>query len=339
MSSVSFIIPTYNAGFHIRRCLESVRSQNYSQDKIEILISDGGSRDNTLNIAQKYNCKILYNQRRLSEYGVQLGMKNAIGEFLIPLAADNELVGCDWIQKVVTVFSDNEDISAVWGRLASGKDDPALNKYFELIQSDPLNWFLNKNLDKYIAKAQIYKGDCFIFRVDPTRPLVWGANGIVYKAEKIKAIWAQEGYLGDNDAFQSMIMQGNNKVAYFNHPFVYHHHVASLREWIKKWKRNYKLHFLDKLETRNLSWVFVSGFYLRLFVWLIYSLCPIISGIHSVYLILRDRSIYWIYHPLASLLETCVYTYITLTTPEGRELLKKRIWRNYAHLRNQCLSS
>lgn len=321
--SISFIIPTYNAAFYIERCLKSIRAQDYPAEKIEIIIADGGSIDNTLDFARNYNCRIIHNKKRLAEYGLQLGVQNAAGEFLVPFAADNELVGRDWAQKVVDTFLANKEISAVWGRLISGPADSSLNKYFELIQSDPLSWFLNKNLDKYKAKSRIYRKDCFIFRVSPKEPLVWGANGIVYKSRNLKAIWAQEGYLGDNDAFQYMIEQGNDTVAYFASAFTYHHHVATIRDWIKKWKRNYKLHFLDKLNTRNLGWVFLPNFKSRLILWLFYSLCPVFSGFHSLYLALRKRNIYWLYHPFVSFLQTVVYAYITITTKEGRGLLRK----------------
>lgn len=324
---ITFIIPTYNASFHLERCLKSIRGQDYPGDKIEVIVADGGSSDNTLDITREYGGKIIQNHKKLAEYGLQLGMLSATGEFLVPFAADNGLIGRDWAAKVVKVFARNNDISAVWGRLAAGKDDSSLNKYFELIQSDPLNWFLNKNLLRY-KKTALKQGDWFIFNVEPQRPLVWGANGLVYRAQNVKSVWVREGYFGDNDAFQQMIMQGDNKVAYFDRPFVYHHHVARISDWIKKWKRNYKLHFLSKLETRNLGWVFSGGFKARLLLWLPYSLCPLFSGIHSIYLALRQRSIYWFYHPWVSFLQTAVYLYITLTDVKGRVFFRGVLFNN-----------
>lgn len=312
---ISFIIPTYNAGVHIDRCLRSIREQVYPQEKIEILILDGGSCDDTLEVAKKYNCYILNNPKRLAEYGVQLGMQEATGDFLVVFAADNELVGNDWVDKVINVFNNDKDISAVWGRLASGKDDSGLNKYFELIQSDPLNWFLNKNLNKYRYKTEAPGTDYVIFMVDPAKPLVWGANGLVYRAERIKKIWNHNGYLGDNDAFQYMIEQGNNKVAYFDVPFVYHHHVSKISDWVRKWKRNFRSHLLDKQKTRNMNWVFTGGFKIKLALWLIYSLIPVFSILHCIYLIFRDKEIHWLYHPVCCFLQTSVYAWLIFTSP------------------------
>lgn len=217
---ISFVIPTYNAAKHLNRCLESIVSQNYPRQEIEIIIADGGSSDETIQIATRFNCRILDNAKRLAEYGVQIGVKEATGDFLVVFAADNELVGSDWIQKVVTLFESNHEISAVWGRLVSGPDDPALNKYFELIQSDPLSWFINNNLADY--KSHCDANGVAVFTVDSQKPLVWGANGLVYRAGRIKAVWTQGGYLGDNDAFQTMLENKDNVVAYFDLPFVYH---------------------------------------------------------------------------------------------------------------------
>jgi glycosyltransferase involved in cell wall biosynthesis len=49
----SVLILTFNSGNSIDKCLASVR------DFAEIIMSDGGSTDATLDIGEKYNCKII----------------------------------------------------------------------------------------------------------------------------------------------------------------------------------------------------------------------------------------------------------------------------------------
>ena len=317
---IDFIIPTYNAEKHLSLCLKSIVRQHFPRRKIGIIVVDGGSADKTIEIAKSFGAEIYPNTKRLAEYGVQRGMAEADGELVVVFAADNELVSDDWIQRVVDIFERDHAISAVWGKLVSGGNDPTLNKYLELIQSDPLNWFLNKNLDRYKTKAQVYREKCFIFKVDPAKPLVWGANGLVYRMEKIKAIWAQEGYLGDNDAFQYMIEQGDNKVAYFDIPFVYHHHVSKLGDWVVKWERNFTRHLLDKQETRNMNWIFTSNFKLKLFFWIIYSLVPVFSLLDSMRNMIRDHNIYWLYHAPACFLQTSTYIKATFLAGKWKQV-------------------
>jgi len=326
MLSITFIIPTYNAGKHIERCLKSLREQQYPQDKVEILIVEGGSSDNTPNIAAKYGCKILANPRRLAEYGVQIGMKAASSDLVVTFAADNGLVGQDWISKVVRIFEQYDHLSAVWGRLAAGVDDSALNKYFELIQSDPLNWFLNTNLRKYLRHSRYsMEHGCYFFKVDPSSPLVWGANGLVFRTAKIAGIWAQEGYLGDNDAFQYMIERGDNEVAYFATAFVYHHHVARISDWIRKWRRNFQHHLVDKAGTRNMNWVFRRNFKLKLLLWSFYSGCPVFSALHAIWLAVRQRNIYWLYHPVVSFAQLATYAAIGLSNGKAFDFMRRRL--------------
>lgn len=319
---VSFIIPIFNAERHLRRCLLSIRAQAYPQDLIEIIAADGGSGDSSIDIAGKFGATVVRNPKRLAEYGLQVGIRHASGDIAVIFAADNELHSTDWINRVTEAFDHDPECSAVWGPLRSGEDDPALNKYFELIQSDPMTFFMNKNIQYYLNDEKTEEiGGRYCFRVDPARPLVWGANGLALKRALVAPLWAQDGYLGDNDAFQKMVESGHNRVAYIPGLVTYHHHVGEIKDWVRKWKRNFLQHFLDKLETRNTNWLFVENFRTRLLLWMLYSTNPLVSGVHALYLCVRDRNPYWAYHPLLCALQTAVYGYLVVTTPKGRKTI------------------
>ena len=49
--TISVVIATHNSSRTLGRCLQSIRSQEYPQEKIEIIISDGASTDTTREIA------------------------------------------------------------------------------------------------------------------------------------------------------------------------------------------------------------------------------------------------------------------------------------------------
>lgn len=323
-TGISFIIPVLNAEQHLHTCLKSIRAQDYPAEAVEIIVLDGGSTDSTVGIAGHYMARVEPNPQRLAEYGLQVGIKAATKDLVTIFAADNELSSKDWIKTAVAAFESGPGCSAVWGPLKSGPDDPAVNKYFELIQSDPMTFFMNKNISGYLNdEATIKSNGAFFFRVDPKRPLVWGANGLTMRRSLISHIWARHGYLGDNDAFQQMVEEGNSMVAFIPGLVTYHHHVGAVTDFIHKWKRNFSVHFLDKIETRNTNWVFTENFRKRLFLWLIYSTNPLISGTHAVFMGMRDRNRFWAYHPLLCMLQTFVYAWIMVATPKGRQMAFK----------------
>ena len=52
--TISVLIATFNSHNTIEMCLNSVRSQEYPQKKIEIILADGGSKDDTIIIGKKF---------------------------------------------------------------------------------------------------------------------------------------------------------------------------------------------------------------------------------------------------------------------------------------------
>ena len=53
--TISVITPTFNSKSTIEKCLTSVRKQNYPQNKIEIILIDGGSIDDTKKITKNFS--------------------------------------------------------------------------------------------------------------------------------------------------------------------------------------------------------------------------------------------------------------------------------------------
>src|SRR3989344_1466921 len=99
---ISIVMPVYNEEDKIKSCLQSIREQNYPQDKIEIVFVDDDSTDNTLKISKKYNIKLVRNGKHDYDIGKSIGIKNATGEYIMFLDADNILTNKDWIKKIIS---------------------------------------------------------------------------------------------------------------------------------------------------------------------------------------------------------------------------------------------
>lgn len=319
------LIPTYNSGDRLDRCLTSVRAQEFPQDLVQIVVADGGSGDHTVEVALRYGAEVVDNPERLAEQGLRVGMSHVKRELVVIFADDNELVQGNWMATARRIFDDNPTVCAFWCRLLSGPDDPPVNHYFAYLQSEPMSFFINKYLDDYMRTAPRNSAGGIpykVFDVDQHMPLVWGANGLTYRTQLVKPLWERESYLGDNDAFQIMLEQGHRTVAYSVGINVYHHHVNSLWQWRSKWKRNFEKHFLSMRESRNLSWLYVPRFKLKLVLWSAYSLVPVFTLMEAVYRMVMDRDWHWIYHPAAAFLQSVTYLQLLLFSREGRRYLK-----------------
>ncbi|MEM3696469.1 MAG: glycosyltransferase [Candidatus Bathyarchaeia archaeon] len=85
---VSVIIPTCNSSKTLERCLRSIKNQNYR--KIEVIIVDAYSKDETRKIAEQLADKtFLLAQER--SYARNFGAKQAKGRFLFFVDSDMEL--------------------------------------------------------------------------------------------------------------------------------------------------------------------------------------------------------------------------------------------------------
>mgnify|MGYP001572204949 CR=1 FL=1 len=83
MKTISVILATLNSGKILERCLASIRSQDYDQEKIEIVIADGGSIDNTLEIAEKYQARVIPENTHSPEAAKGTALKEAKNEIIL----------------------------------------------------------------------------------------------------------------------------------------------------------------------------------------------------------------------------------------------------------------
>ena len=85
---VSVIIPTYNSEETLSWCLKSLRKQTYKN--IEIILIDNFSTDKTIEIAKKYDVKIIQVKSERAK-AKNIGLKNANGMYVLFIDSDMEL--------------------------------------------------------------------------------------------------------------------------------------------------------------------------------------------------------------------------------------------------------
>ena len=104
MSKISIIIPTYNEANNLPLLFSDLSIINR---EVEILIIDCGSEDKTIDIANIYGAKIYQSKEKNRGLQLNIGAKNALGEWFIFLHADSRL-NLDWLKRIKSVLQDDE---------------------------------------------------------------------------------------------------------------------------------------------------------------------------------------------------------------------------------------
>ena len=69
MKLISVIVPMYNSGSYIKRCLESIINQTYKD--IEIILVDDSPNDNTDRICLECDMRIIYDWEEIKALRLQ----------------------------------------------------------------------------------------------------------------------------------------------------------------------------------------------------------------------------------------------------------------------------
>jgi len=94
---ISIIVPTLNEEKYLPRLLQSIKEQDFEKD-LEIIVADAGSKDRTIEIAEKFGCKIV--EGGLPAKGRNQGAKIARGEVFLFVDADI-LLPKDFLRKTM----------------------------------------------------------------------------------------------------------------------------------------------------------------------------------------------------------------------------------------------
>lgn len=309
LPKVSFIIPTLNASRYLPQCLRAIRTQNYPQNKIEIIVADGGSTDETLAIAKKYKAVIIKNPEVLHEPGKARASEVATGEILFFTDADNELSNNDWVKNMVHAYTQNRDMNIV-GFLSQTIPPPNWNsfdRYMGYLSTDPFTWFVYRWASTPrtygrtyvpIKQTKIYQ----IYRFNAiNHPLLGLSQGFGTIAS------FKREHMGHNDDILSGIklIDEGGLVAYVPSAGIYHYHVTGIPDFIKKYTWRIRNNFHQKIPGMGLvnrQKYMNTGRRIRQLLFPVYSatlIFPIIDALRH-YWIYRDKVLFW--HPAACLL-------------------------------------
>ncbi|MDY0092705.1 MAG: glycosyltransferase family 2 protein [Candidatus Vecturithrix sp.] len=150
---VSIVTPSLNQAAFLERTMQSVLTQNYP--KLEYIVIDGGSQDDTNRILTDYTDQVTYVDSRKDRgqaHALNRGFRYASGEILAWLNADDLLLP-GAIAHIVQFFLDHPEIDVVYGyricideadreigRWILPSHDPAILPWANYIPQETLFW-------------------------------------------------------------------------------------------------------------------------------------------------------------------------------------------------------
>lgn len=169
--TISFIIVAYNEEKWLPGLLDDLSKQDYPHDKIEVVLVDSCSSDNTLDIMHSFReeghgfkeVKILTNEKKTLPCGCNVALENCTGDAIIRVDG-HAIIPQDFLSKNVEVLESGEDI-------CGGKVESILDEDTSLQQT------------LLIAENSIFCGGVASFRRLETREYVSTLAFAMYKKE------------------------------------------------------------------------------------------------------------------------------------------------------------
>ncbi len=102
---VSVVLPVRNEEKYIKGCISSILRQDFDKDNLEVVIIDGMSEDKTVEIIESFMAQYSFirlykNPKKTIQYANNIGIKNAVGEYIVRMDAHSEYAD-DYISKCV----------------------------------------------------------------------------------------------------------------------------------------------------------------------------------------------------------------------------------------------
>jgi glycosyltransferase involved in cell wall biosynthesis len=102
---ITIILPTRNEGENISSVLDAILIQDFGQDQMEILVSDGMSTDQTRTIIKAYmfkytNIRLIDNLGKIVPTGLNIAIRQAQGDYIIRIDG-HTLIAADYVRNCI----------------------------------------------------------------------------------------------------------------------------------------------------------------------------------------------------------------------------------------------
>jgi glycosyltransferase involved in cell wall biosynthesis len=138
---ISIVIPAFNERKNIKKCLDSIKAQDYD-GPFEVIVCNNNSSDDTAQIARDGGATVVFEDRPGVIFAREAGTKVANGEIIVQTDADSYFEK-KWLSRIIATFEKHPEVVAVigsfkffdgpwWGKAFSGLLFGITNFFYKL---------------------------------------------------------------------------------------------------------------------------------------------------------------------------------------------------------------
>ncbi len=248
--NLTVIVPCYNCCKYVKKTINSLLEQDYDLQKIEILLINDGSTDNTLKIIKKYeskNIKVVDKKNEGVSATRNLGMKMSKGKYILFLDSDDYL-SRNTIRDIINFFD-------------AHYDEIDLLTYPMLYFYPSGRTMRHSRYKKlYINGTNVYDLDEFYYLIQPTLN-VCIKNGLGYEFDVNQ-------YYAEDEMFNIKILMNKKKIGFVKEGLYYyrrhnesttanryHMNLENIYSFYEKYQQIYKNDkYIQATIMNNLNW-------------------------------------------------------------------------------------
>lgn len=314
---ISVAMPTYNRAQHLSYFLENISKQTYPKEKLEVVIADGFSPDNTADVVAKYSfCKFIQHETTDAEERRKMAIEACAGEYIFLVDDDNFLPNPELLVNMMEALIGEKGANAVeclW-HYYDPKDYPA-NRYCALIGSaDPSTMYLKRQdhmplFEKgWRSKGTIVKDTekYYILRFEIGEVPTMGMNGFLAKKNDILA--CSMGNTVMHMETCAYLVENGRKDFIFMKDYFGHNCVKTQNQMVAKLRRNILRYNIDGSQ-RRMNYEMSPLKMIKLGLIMGTFIIPLFDAIRG-FVAVHDWA--WFMHPVVCFRVTCCYTWHTL---------------------------
>lgn len=320
---ISFIVITYNDAKSLKRTLLSIVKQKYPKNKIEIVVVDNGSKDETIALAKSFGARVMVNTKDTLYRSLSIAYHAARGRFIYQLDQDEELRFDDFLQLMLHPLIKDDTVAATFTRNYPNNQMTWITRFlsYHPAQLDPLYEYFSPRIEETIVSK---KKNNFICKF--TLDKIPGCGHLIYRRSFLEktAMW-RERYFSDQETLTGVIAAGFTKFVYIPQTGYYHYHANSLSHLLSKRIRNLTGHYLKVESPYKWKWfdtTSISGL-VKIMLWITYANLLIPATIRGIVRAIKFHDAVLLTEPIVTIVTTDVILYNFLTLSEGRNFIKK----------------